>query len=274
MSQSPDQPVTESVIFDTFLVRAMRPSPSEEIRLEGHITSKLYPLIMAEWLVVIEYSFTGLFQIEYYMDAGRTRREPEELDEGLQKLHKWQRRLPFFTSWLESAIRALEYRYGYAPNPSMATMLQQPNSTAPRESTSSNTIVSASKMAEHPWRPIISDLRTIHARVYALSMRADKIMTMATAVIGIDENKRALTESRSVTRITYLAFVFIPMSFVATLFSMNIDAVRKDMSTVYWAFFATAVPLSGLAFLIAMYWVPMTRLIDKWRLDWRRKKAS
>ena len=83
------------------------------------ITAPLYPLILGHWLLTLEYTFTGLFQIEWRIDTSRAyepqdpsrQSGPKELDDCLQRLHKWQRRLPFFASWLQSTTKSLESRH-------------------------------------------------------------------------------------------------------------------------------------------------------------------
>ena len=198
------------------------------------IIAPLYPLIIGQWLINLEYTFTGLFQVEWHIDASRAyepqdpsrQRGPKELDDCLQRLHKWQRRLPFFLSWLQYTITSLEGRYA--------------TSDAPRTSDTSKVFAG-----------VISDFHTLHARFSNLALRANKILNTATAITSIQENKRAIEQNQTLSLVTHLAFVFIPLSFVSSFLSMNGDL--EGQTQAYLRFFETALPLSLMAFGVAIY---------------------
>ena len=240
-------PTSTSSFYETFLSRAM--TTGLEGRGFGHsepesITIPLYSIILGQWLLALEYTFTGLFQVEWHIDASRAyepqdpsrQRGPQELDNCLQKLHKWQRRLPFFTSWLQSTVTSLEGCY-LAPH---KERLQQ-----------SDGFNLSQNAACEPWTELISDFQSIHIRFAALASRADKILNIATAITSIQENKRVMEQSQSLSRITYLAFIFIPLSFVSSFLSMNGDF--ENQSQAYARFFEIATPLSLMAFGLAIF---------------------
>ncbi|KAL9044712.1 MAG: hypothetical protein Q9214_002168 [Letrouitia sp. 1 TL-2023] len=240
---------TSSLSFsETFISQAMTIGPTlgavDNVEPE-FITAPLYPLIFGQWLVALEYTFTGLFQVEWHIDASRVyepqdpsrQRGPKELDDCLQRLHKWQRRLPFFTSWLESTITSLEGRYRTAH----ATPFHQ----------QSNLDQDLSPNAPKLWTGIISDFRTLHTRFSNLALRADKILNIATAITSVQENKRAIEQSQRLTLITYLAFIFIPLSFVSSFLSMNGDF--SSQRKAYPTFFEVGLPMCLLALGAAVY---------------------
>ena len=226
--------LTKTSLFESFLNCATSMSP-EDITLLNmdpeYITSKIYPLIFSEWLVTLEFTFTGLFQIEWELGT-EIKGDQRNLDDCLQRLYKWQRRLPFYTSWIKAAIHDLECRY----------------------LTDCNT-------AKY-WHELIKDYYDIHRRMESMQSRADKTMLLAIAAITIDESKSKTKASHTVSPITYVAFIFIPMSFVSSFLSMNNDFNAKGM--VYWVFFMIALPLSLTTFLLALYW-------EKIRQWWHRR---
>ena len=170
----------------------------------------LYPLIFTQWLVTLEYTFTGLYQVEQHIDSSRQNESqdlsrqcgPQALDACLQKLHKWQRRLPFFTSWLHATIIFLEGR-------NQAAQVNQAQQLGIYSRNSSTTI-------SQPWAGVLSNFRTLHTRFSALALRTDKILNIATAAISLQESKRAVQQSQSVSRITYPAFISIRLCFVSS----------------------------------------------------------
>lgn len=209
------------------------------------VTSHVYPFIFAEVLVTLEYSFTGLFQTEWLLDSQRTRKL-DDLETCIDSLHKWQRRLPFYVEYIQDGITALEGRYGL-----------------------SSGIGSTATMPSSSWQAgARRDLGSLLARLQVLQQRADKIMQMAVAIISVEESKKAMLESRNMGRITYLAFVFVPMSFVTSFLSMNEDLSQRSV-IVYCVFFAVAVPLSLVAVMVALYW---NSIMKWWEAREEKKK--
>ena len=228
LTSNPNASLFESFISKVMLAKLAPGSEPETIM------APLYPLIFGQWLVTLEYTFTGLFQVEWHIDASRAyepqdpsrQRGPKELDDCLQRLHKWQRRLPFLISWLHLTITSLEGRY-------RTDDAHQTDSTP------------------EVFTEVISDFRTLHTRFSTLALRADKILNIATAITSIQENKRAIEQNQSLSLVTYLAFVFIPLSFVSSFLSMNGDL--ENQTKAYSRFFEIALPLSLMASGVAIY---------------------
>lgn len=256
-------------LFESFISKTLAEGLDREAvgQLKADlITAPLYPLLFGYWLVTLEYTFTGLFQVEWFIDASRVsepqvrnrsyQRTPQDLHDCLQRLHKWQRRIPFFTSWLHSAIVSL----GGLHQSSHEEHLQRYNALNPGPLHAAN---------QQPPTVVVSDYRTLHERFSNFALRADKIMNTATAITSVQESKRNIEQSQSVSRVTYLAFVFIPLNFVSSFLSMNGDFENQKLA--YPKFFEMAVPLCFvIALVIAAYsghvrklWVRMTR--GTWR---------
>lgn len=93
-------------------------------------------------------------------------------------------------------------------------------------------------------------------------------MKMAVAIIRVEESKKAKLESRNMARITYLAFVFVPMSFVTSFLSMNTEIGEV---TVYNVFISVAIPLSIVAVVLAAYW---NTVASRWKRRAALKKQA
>lgn len=63
------------------------------------------------------------------------------------------------------------------------------------------------------------------------------------------EAQKGINQARQVYVLTKLAFVFIPLSFVSSLFGMNVSAFRGYPSI--WIYFVIAVPLTALSWLVS-----------------------
>ncbi|KAF1810841.1 hypothetical protein P152DRAFT_450828 [Eremomyces bilateralis CBS 781.70] len=246
-------------LFDNLMSSVTSLTPEDATRLSSdpeYITSKIYPFIFAEILVTLQYTFTGLFQIEWVLDSER-RHSPEDLDRALDNLHKWQRRLPFYSSWIKDSISNLRGRYAVQSDTSIETSVPQPSSAPPLN-----------------WQSdIIRDYHSLLDHLNTLQHRTEKIMSMATAIISVEESKKAMVESRNMSRITYLAFVFVPWSFVTGFLSMS-DEINHRSAMVYGVFFVTAVPLSILAVVLAAYWEQIMRWWETRKLNQKGKKSK
>jgi hypothetical protein len=64
------------------------------------------------------------------------------------------------------------------------------------------------------------------------------------------ESRRSITETQTVTRLTELAFVFIPLSFCASLFSMSIKGLENGVPV--WIFVVTALATIALAYAVRL----------------------
>lgn len=91
------------------------------------------------------------------------------------------------------------------------------------------------------WEDILTNLRDILRRIEILHCRADKIMAVSMAVTAREESKKATQESHAITRVSYLAFIFVPLSFWASVFSMNNDIPIKT----YITFAAVSLPITA-----------------------------
>ncbi|KAL8881215.1 MAG: hypothetical protein Q9198_001537 [Flavoplaca austrocitrina] len=206
------------------------------------ITSKVYPFIFGEFLVTLEYAFTGLFQIHWGLDADR-RHKPENLDWAINSLNKWQRRLPLLASYVAEGMTCFEGRYAlgvniYSDSPVRHGPIQGIDSPDCRD-----------KWLADTWQDFVSVLTKINS----LQLKTDNIMALAIATTSAEESKRTQVESRNLSRITYLAFVFVPMSFVSSFLSMSNDLSSRSFA-VYAVFFSVAIPMTLIAVVIAVNW--------------------
>lgn len=93
-----------------------------------------------------------------------------------------------------------------------------------------------------------------HLEKYArmLDNNISSILSRRVSLMALEESRKTIEHANNMKKITQLAFLFIPLTFAATLFSM--EGSLKDLSWMY----AIAAVLS-VAFTIALW-----RLMDTW----------
>ncbi|MCJ1469185.1 hypothetical protein MMC07_007818 [Pseudocyphellaria aurata] len=115
------------------------------------------------------------------------------------------------------------------------------------------------------WEQSDVDYQFLHLRICEITRRADGLNSAICALadltnsrqafraqdIGHQAAERSLREAKSVKTLTILGVVFIPLSFVAALFSMS-DPYRPG-GREFWMYFAAALPLTSLTLL--GFWV-------------------
>jgi hypothetical protein len=102
-----------------------------------------------------------------------------------------------------------------------------------------------------------ADFQHVYAQLKALKSRAvffNESLTGLTGIIGnarsLTEARRSIREAKTVKILTFLAMVFIPLSFTTGLFSMGEDYLPGKSS--FWTFFAVSLPMVLFVFGIAV----------------------
>lgn len=102
--------------------------------------------------------------------------------------------------------------------------------------------------------------------------RVEKAHQALRAELSILESKRGIAEAEGVTRLTELAFVFIPLTFSASLFSMQVKELEEHMPTLAGFVGACALFL-GLSYGVRLA-VRSHVLLDHKRKLFRRIRAD
>jgi hypothetical protein len=118
---------------------------------------------------------------------------------------------------------------------------------------------------------VIRVLQTVEQDVALATPKLGDAYDDLRADMQFTESRRSISETKTVTRLTELAFVFIPLSFCASLFSMSIDELENGVPV--WIFVVTALATIALAYAVRMF-VGSELLINSTRRSlerfWRR----
>ncbi|KAK4188178.1 hypothetical protein QBC35DRAFT_209234, partial [Podospora australis] len=93
-------------------------------------------------------------------------------------------------------------------------------------------------------RAIIDEMTLLAESMEKLKSETEKFVQRRVALLALAESRKSIQLSDSVALLTKLAFVFIPLTFSASLFGMNIDELGSGGLPI-WVFVLTAMVVSG-----------------------------
>ncbi|KAF8535911.1 hypothetical protein BDD12DRAFT_782107 [Trichophaea hybrida] len=94
------------------------------------------------------------------------------------------------------------------------------------------------------------DFREISARLSISQQRVEGVLPVVTALVQILDGRRSYQETTNLTRLTYLALIFVPLNFCSSLFSMG--GKIAPGGSEFWVYFVVALPLLVLTFGVVM----------------------
>ena len=101
------------------------------------------------------------------------------------------------------------------------------------------------------WNSVKDDYKFMIEAVRVDHRRLDSVATLIASLLQIFESRRSVLESASLTRLTYLALFFLPLTFVSGLFSMSGDIAPGFPR--FWIYFTVAIPVTIATFGVMMY---------------------
>lgn len=109
------------------------------------------------------------------------------------------------------------------------------------------------------WRSLQVDYDEILAQARQFEEDIKDHMTTCVGIMTLKESKKSIQLADSVRRITQLAFIFVPLTFVTSIFGMNLEGFGTgNIKTWVFLVVASAVTITVFALLI------MSRHFPKW----------
>jgi hypothetical protein len=99
------------------------------------------------------------------------------------------------------------------------------------------------------WTSLQEDYEYLALSLINQGKQLEATVPLVTTYLQLAESRRAYLETKNVSRLTTVALVFVPLSFVSSLFSMN--EVFTPGGSRFWLYFVVAFPVLVLALLIA-----------------------
>ncbi|KAF2103912.1 hypothetical protein NA57DRAFT_70124 [Rhizodiscina lignyota] len=176
-------------------------------------------LVASEWTQYIRLMSRSVKQFEYsVMGLPALLKDLSRLDSDLQALQSWRRRTITTMFKLHHVSKFIRTR-----------CLAEPDSGV--------------------WTALADDFNELSANADTHGKRLEAMVPVVTSFIQVLDSRRALAETANISRVTYLALVFVPLTFASSLFSMEVD--NAPGGRAFWMYFAVAVPLLILVLLIA-----------------------
>lgn len=183
------------------------------------LTLSFYPLkiITAEWMLYLECMIQDIKEYEYSnQHPPGFPNELEKLNSALRVLQSWRRR----SIRSQQKIRAM-----------------------------ARFIKSHEDAHAEFWTSLVEDCDFLAAGVEDCGRRLENMVPVVTSLVQIVDSRRSFAETANISRLTILALVFIPLTFVSSLFSMNAD--HSPGGQHFWVYIAVAAPVTIAVFLIA-----------------------
>lgn len=200
------------------MIHYFRSHPPGFVATEPTILSiGYYPIriIMAEWMVYSHLVSRYLKYYEYSLQNLDSR--PYKSD--IIDLQRWKRRINQSLHKLHLLAEFIEY---WRP-------------TEPQN--------------KQPWEMLLRDIKYLRSQIREYSYSMERTVPVATAIVQLLDAKLAARQAANVTLLTYIALVFVPLSWVAGLFSMS--ERYSPGQEQFWVYLATALPLSLVVLLIS-----------------------
>lgn len=96
------------------------------------------------------------------------------------------------------------------------------------------------------WRDSTLDYQFLYMRYGSLRTRAESLNSSIAALVGMSGNQHSLREAKRTRALTVVGLMFIPLAYVASLFSMA-DGYLPGHSR-FWLYFAVSLPLMVVMF--------------------------
>ncbi|KAL5406601.1 hypothetical protein PMIN06_001883 [Paraphaeosphaeria minitans] len=203
-----------------------------------------YPLniVAAEWVKYVAVMHHCIKQFEYQHNHLP---ELDQFHRDLAELQAWSRRTVLSQGKVEALIR----------------LLRSPNFNSHR--------------GDRQLDCLSEDLELILHKMQDAGRRLENTLPIVMTSVQIADTRRTYAEQADIKRLTVLALIFVPLTFIASLFSMNTE--NMPGSKDFWVYFAVAIPVTLLVVSIARPPLEFVRSTMSWfgfgdrrrRLQWR-----
>jgi hypothetical protein len=176
-----------------------------------------YPLriVAAEW---VKYIAVMLHCIKLYEYEGN-HLDLEKFHMDLRELQGWRRRSMVSHQKIRTVIRHLKMHASTRPEQRTDVAL------------------------------VLEDFEFINRNIEDAGRRLESMLPVVTSLVQISDARQSFVETANISRLTVLALVFVPLSYISSLFSMN--TTNMPGSPHFWVYFAVAIPVTLIVILIA-----------------------
>ncbi|TLD04342.1 uncharacterized protein PgNI_12017 [Pyricularia grisea] len=100
-----------------------------------------------------------------------------------------------------------------------------------------------------PWNMILKDIEHVQSELQDFAQSLEQMIPVATSMVQILDARYSVVHAANSTRLAYVALIFVPLSWVASLFSMSEG--YGPGGELFWMYFAIAVPLVLVTLMVS-----------------------
>lgn len=127
----------------------------------------------------------------------------------------------------------------------------------------------SSEESENGTDPLLEDYEVVSSNIQSAGSRLENMLPVVTSLVQIIDARQSFAETANISRLTVLALVFVPLTFVSSLFSMNTENLPG--SSHFWVYFVVAIPVTVLVFLVARPPTATMRKVSAWLQNCKRR---
>lgn len=209
----------ERGLFEDFVYWAKQPGLSAfelgDVPKEHVPVLVLLHLIGSEWLTMCEYIKTRLNQIDMETIDPTHFSDKKHIDVALGKLHMWRRFIPLYR---EMVSETLQHVFNFN-----CPKFNRAQHASGESSTTRCSQCPQTKASLQTWdiKAYEEDYKLVLARLEEYQSRIDRLTSVVTAVMSVEDTRRAITDARNIGFLTWLATFFIPFGVFSGIFSMQ-----------------------------------------------------
>lgn len=199
----------------------------------------LLHIVCDEWLTLVDYISVRLQQIDMELAfPDNFVNKEESIQNSLSKLHHWRRVVPMYRKRVSEAMFRIS-RETKVENvgPDRSDAIDHADQTESADWTLSDCLDSDCIQA------YTRELQLILKLLEEQQEKLEQIIGGALGIINVAEAMKSYSDNKHLQYLTWVATVFIPLNFVATMLSMAEDPFQLGQSAKLWA--KVALP-SGL----------------------------
>ncbi|KAJ5782938.1 hypothetical protein N7457_004712 [Penicillium paradoxum] len=96
----------------------------------------------------------------------------------------------------------------------------------------------------------VKDFNQLSRQLKSMKLSYDTFIEQQVSKISLQESRQSMTEARDLQRLSYLGFVFAPLSLASSFFSINIQPLGGLASV--WSFVVTSLSILSLSILVLL----------------------
>jgi hypothetical protein len=120
--------------------------------------------------------------------------------------------------------------------------------------------------------PLLEDYEVINNNIQSAGARLENMLPVVTSLVQIIDARQSFAETANISRLTILALVFVPLTFVSSLFSMNSENLPG--SSHFWVYFVVAIPVTAIVYLVARPPTAIMTRVSVWLQNRKRRRRE